>query len=195
MKLRFFAAIVVALGMTTIAAHAQVAGIYINPIGTHVTNSYADSGPFAFLGQNSTAQTFYGISIGGYVNLYHEGKLDAGLDIRDTIEHGNSASLNQFLVGGRISGSPFKLPIKPYAQLSVGAGTTRAPTNNLHITRFVPSVAGGVDYTLNRIFDWRVIEVSYGSLATVSTSTVGSGPTIPNSRLLGFSTGFVIKIP
>jgi hypothetical protein len=194
MKLRFFAAIVVAFAMTTIAAHAQI-GIYVNPIGTHVTNSFADSGPFAFLGQNSKAQTFYGISIGGYFDLYHQGKVEAGLDVRDTIEHGNNASLNQFLVGGRVAASPFKKPIKPYAQFSVGAGTTRAPTNNLHLTRFVPSIAGGIDYELNRHFDWRVIEVSYGSLATVSTSSVGSGPTIPDSRLLGFSLGFVFKFP
>ena len=86
-------------------------------------------------------------------------------------------------------------PIKPYAQFSVGAGTTRAPTNNVHLTRFLPSVAVGADYTLNRHFDWRIVEVSYGSLATVSTSSIGSGPFIPNARLLGFSTGFVFKFP
>jgi hypothetical protein len=194
MKFRFFAAIVVALAMTTIAARAQL-GIYVNPIGTHVTNSVADTGPFAFLGQDSKSQWFYGVSIGSYMNLYHQGKVNAGLDVRDTIQHGNNASLNQFLVGGRVAVSPFKIPIKPYAQLSVGAGTTRAPTNNVHITRFVPSVAVGADYTLSRHFDWRIFEVSYGSLATVSTSSVGSGPNIPNSHLLGFSTGFVIKVP
>ncbi len=194
MKLRFFAAIVVGLSMTTIAAHAQ-AGIYVNPIATHVSNSVADTGPFAFLGENSKSQWFYGISLGGYYDLYHQGKLNAGIDVRDSIQHGNNASLNQFLVGVRISGSPFKRPIKPYGQVSVGAGTTRAPTNQLHITKLAVSAAGGADYTLNRHFDWRVIEVSYGSLATISTATVGSGPSIPNSHLIGLSTGIVIRIP
>jgi hypothetical protein len=193
MKLRFFAAIVVALAMTTIAAHAQAA-LYLNPIGTHVSNSATDTGPFAFLGENSKSQWFYGVSAGGYYDFYVQGKFRVGLDVRDTIQHGNNASLNQFLVGLRVSGSPFVHPIKPYAQLSIGAGTTRAPTNNLHITRFVPSVAGGVDYALNHRFDWRVFEISYGSLATVSTSSVGSGPFIPNAKLIGISTGFVIHI-
>ena len=193
MKLRFFAAIVVSFAMTTIAAHAQV-GIYVSPIATHIANSVADTGPFAFLGENSKSQWFYGISIGGYYDLYNQGKLRAGIDIRDTIQHGNNASVNQFLVGARVSGSPFKRPFKPYGQLSVGAGTTKAPTNQLHLTRAVFSGAGGVDYTLNRRFDWRIIEVSYGSLTTISTASIGSGQSIPNSRLLGLSTGIVIHI-
>jgi len=194
MKLRFFAAMVAALFMTASAAHAQ-AGIYINPIATYVSNSVADTGPFAFLGENSKSHTFWGVSMGGYYNLYQKGNLQAGIDVRDTIQHGNSALLNNFLVGARVQGEPFKRPFKPYAQLAVGAGTTRAATSQVHITRATGVFTAGCDYTINHRFDWRVIEASYGALTTVSTSSIGSGPNIPATRLIGFSTGFVIKIP
>jgi hypothetical protein len=194
MKLRFFAAIAVAFFLTSIAAHAQ-AGIYVNPIASYITNSVADSGPFAFLGQNSKSNVFWGVSMGGYYNFYQQPKLDVGVDVRDTIQHGNGAMVNNFLVGIRAQGSPFKRPFKPYGQLAVGAGTTHAPTNSLRITRATGVFTGGVDYTLNHRFDWRIFELSYGTLATVSTSSVGSGPSIPNSHLWNFSTGFVIKIP
>lgn len=194
MKLRFFAAIVAALIMTAAAAHAQ-AGIYINPLASHVSNSVADSGPFAFLGENSTSNVFWGVSMGGYYDFFRQGNLEAGIDVRDTLQHANNAMLNNFLVAARVQGAPFKKPFKPYAQLAVGAGTTRAPTSQVRITRATGVFTGGCDYTLNHRFDWRVIEISYGTLATVSTSSVGSGPSIPNSHLLNFSTGFVIKLP
>jgi hypothetical protein len=195
MKLRFFAAMVAALLMTaSAAAHAQ-AGIYVNPIASYVTNSVADHGPFAFLGDGSTSNVFWGVSMGGYYDFFRQGKLEAGIDVRDTYQHGNNALLNNFLVGARVQGSPFKMPFKPYAQLAVGAGTTSAPTSQIRITRATGVFTGGVDYTLNHRFDFRVVEVSYGTLATVSTATIGSGPSIPNSHLWNFSTGFVIKLP
>jgi hypothetical protein len=133
--------------------------------------------------------------MGGYYNFYQNGKVNVGVDVRDTWQHGNNALLNNFLVGVRVQGAPFKMPFKPYAQGAVGAGTTSAPTNSLRITRATGVLTGGVDYTLNNRFDWRVFEASYGTLATVSTATVGSGPSIPNSHLWNFSAGFVIKIP
>ena len=77
-------------------------GLYVNPVGIHITNSKADSGTFAFLGDNTTARTFYGASIGGYVNFYHAPRFDAGIDVRDTIVSSNNAHLNSFLVGARV---------------------------------------------------------------------------------------------
>lgn len=41
------------------ASHAQI-GLYVNPIATHVTNSVADTGPFAFPGDGVTSRTFLG---------------------------------------------------------------------------------------------------------------------------------------
>src|ERR1700692_2767410 len=101
MKFRLLAT-VVCIAMTTGVACAQ-AGIYVAPTAIHAGNSTADTGPFAFLGNNSTSQMFYGVNIGGYYNFYRQGKTEAGIDVRDSITHGNNASLNSFLVGARIS--------------------------------------------------------------------------------------------
>lgn len=199
MNLRLLAT-VVGLALTTVAAHAQtdaqtgsLNGIYITPIAIRVSNSTPDTGPFAFLGPNATSQMFYGISVGGYHDFYHQGKISAGFDVRDTLVHGNSASLNSFLVGARVSGSPFQRPIKPYIELSVGAGNTRSATNPVHITKLQYGVFAGADYTLNRHFDLRAIEVGYGSLTTVSSATVGSTATIPAATLVSITTGIVLR--
>ena len=102
-------------------------GLYVNPIGIGISNSKADTGVFAFLGDGVTQRTFYGAAIGGYVNFFHAQKYDAGIDLRDIIVSGNGAHLNSFLVGGRIAAKPLAEKFKPYAQLSVGVGSSKAP--------------------------------------------------------------------
>jgi hypothetical protein len=194
MKLRSAVLVVVALASTTLAAQAQ-AGLYLTPIVTHIGNSKADSGTFAFLGQNSTSQMFYGATIGGYYDVVHDQGLHLGIDVRDSIVHGNNAALNSFLVGLRISGKPANLPIKPYAQLSVGAGSSHAPTNSLRITRAQYGVFAGADYPFARHLDFRVLEVGYGSVLTVSSDTVGGNSSIPSSSLFSVSTGIVVRFP
>jgi hypothetical protein len=191
MKFRLFAAIAV-LAVSTVAAHAQAA-IYFNPVITRVSNSTPDVGPFAFLGQNSTSQMFYGVNLGGYYTFYQNGKTEVALDVRDTIQHGNNASLNLFLVGVKVQTAPFKRPIKPYIQISGGAGTTKAPTNPTHVTKGTFGAFAGIDYTLKRHIDFRVIEVGYTSLTTVSRATVGGNATVPSANLLSFGTGVVFR--
>ncbi len=193
MKLRLLA-VIVCLSMATVAAHAQI-GLYLNPIAIRASNSTADSGPFAFLGQNAKSQMFYGVNLGGYYTLFHQGNTEAGIDVRDSIVHGNGAALNSFLVGGRVAFAPFSRPIKPYVQASVGAGTSRAATNPVHITKAQYGVYVGADYTLNRHVDLRILEVGYSSLTTASSATIGGTATIPASNLLSFSTGIVLRFP
>ena len=48
MKLRFLAVAAV-LALTGLRAHAQI-GLYFNPVVSRISNSTADTGPFAFLG-------------------------------------------------------------------------------------------------------------------------------------------------
>jgi len=191
MKFRFFALVVV-FALTTIAAHAQV-GLYFNPIATRISNSQPDTGPFAFLGENSTSRMFYGVDIGGYYNFYQQGKTEVGVDVRDTIEHGNSAALNSFMVGVRVATKPFSNALKPYIQASVGVGTTRPPHSTVRVNRQQFAVYGGADYPLNRHVDFRVVEVGFSSLSTASTSTISNTGNIPASKLLSFSTGFVFR--
>ena len=158
MKLRYLAPVVF-LALTTVAAHAQSdnhVGLYLNPVGIRVSNSAVDSGPFAFLGPNSTSQVFYGFDLGAYYDFFHSGNLDAGLDVRESDLHANNALLRSFLVGARVSAHPFTRPFKPY---------------------------------------FRVAEIGYGSLTTVSSATVGSGGNlaIPAANLISFSTGLVFR--
>ncbi len=39
----------------------------------------------------------------------------------------NNARLNSFMVGGRVAAKPLAEKFKPYAQLSVGVGSSKAP--------------------------------------------------------------------
>jgi hypothetical protein len=193
MKLRLLASVVF-LAMATVAAHAQI-GVYVNPAFIRVSNSTPDSGPFAFLGQGNTSQMFYGANIGGYYDFYQNGKLEAGIDIRDSITHGNSAALNSFQVGARVADSPFSFPLKPYAQLFVGAGHTRAATTSVSVTKAQYGVLVGADYTVHKHIDIRVFEVGYSALQTASSYTIGGSSTsYPSSRLLSFSAGLVFRI-
>jgi hypothetical protein len=192
MKLRFLAPAFVLL-LTTIAAHAQI-GIYVNPVVSRISNSTADTGPFAFLGSGEKAQTFGGVDFGGYYDFAHLSKADVSVDVRDAIQHGNNASLNSFMVGLRLAAKPMAFAgLKPYAQFSVGEGRTRPPLSNAHIQRLQYAVFGGVDNSLTKHIDWRIVEVSYGSLTTVSSQTFGGPTPIPAARILGFSTGFVFR--
>jgi len=193
MKLRFLVP-ALALALLTIGAQAQ-GGLYFNPIVTRVSNSVADTGNFAFLGSGYTSRIFGGVMIGGYYEVYHAPKFDLSLDLRDEIEHGNNASLNSLLFGGHFSYKPAHSTFKPYAQISVGEGRTTSPLSPIHVNKLEYAGFVGVDRPLNRHIDWRVIEVGYGSVTTIS-SYLYSGPVVvPAAQLLNFSTGFVFRIP
>lgn len=193
MKLRYLAT-VVAFALTTVALHAQV-GLYINPIAIRVSNSVADTGPYAFLGQKSTSNVFYGYNLGGYYDFLHSGKLDAGFDMRFSDLHANNAMLRNFLVGLRVSGKPFSRPFRPYLEATIGDGSSKAPYSTLHISKVDYAFFGGVDYPLAQHVEWRVAEIGYGALTTVSSATVGAGGTvaIPPSKLVNFSSGLVFR--
>jgi len=209
MKLRYLATVVVLaliVILTTVAAHAQNqpadqhpeqgnVGIYLNPIAIRVSNANADSGPYAFLGQNSKSNVFYGYNLGGFYDFYHSGKLNAGFEMRFSDLHANNAMLKNFLLGPRVSGQPFKRPIKPYLMVGIGTGSTKAPDSTIHVKKLDYGVFAGVDYTLGRHVDWRVFEVGYGSLVTASTATVGAGGPFPttSSTLINFSAGLVFR--
>jgi hypothetical protein len=194
MKLRYLAT-VVALALTTVALHAQV-GLYFNPIAIRVSNSVADTGPYAFLGQApSTSNVFYGYNLGGYYDFLHSGKIDTGFDVRFSDLHANNAMLRNFLVGLRVSGKPFSRPFRPYLEATIGDGSSKAPNSTLHISKIDYAFFGGVDYRLAQHVEWRVAEIGYGALTTVSSATVGAGGTvaIPPSKLVNFSTGLVFR--
>jgi hypothetical protein len=170
-------------------------GLYVNPIGIGIRNSMADTGPFAFLGDNTTSRTFYGAAIGGYVNFFHAQKYDAGIDIRDIIVSGNGGHLNSFLVGGRVAVKPLREKFKPYVQLSVGAGSSKPPHSAVHLNRFQYGIYGGLDYTLSKHVDFRAFELGYGSVSTVNSGNFNGTTSFPSSSLFSVSTGLVFRVP
>lgn len=191
MKLWFLAP-ALALALTTVASQAQV-GLYLNPVVSRVSNSTVDHGVFAFLGDGATSQIFGGVDFGGYYEFAHYAKSDVSIDVRDAIQHGNTASLNSFLVGLRLAAKPLAYNLKPYGQLSVGSGRTKSPLSPVHISKFQYGIFAGVDKPVNKHVDWRIVEVSYGSVTTVSSSIFGGTTPIPAASVLGFSTGFVFR--
>ncbi|MGD0446567.1 MAG: hypothetical protein ABSA39_21740 [Edaphobacter sp.] len=170
-------------------------GLYVNPVGIHITNSQADTGVFAFLGSGATSRMFWGADFGGYVNFYHHPKYDAGIDLRDSIVTGNNATLNSFLVGARVMPKPIAENFKPYLQLSIGAGSSKPPTSPIHQTRFQYGIFGGLDYTLSKHVDFRAVEIGYGAVSTINSGNFGGPTSFPNSRLLNWTTGLVFRVP
>jgi hypothetical protein len=183
-----------ALALTSMAAHAQI-GLYLNPVISRVGISTPDTAPFAFLGANTTSRIFGGVDFGGYYDFAHYAKADVGLDLRDVIQHGNSASLNSFLVGLTVQAKPMAHNLKPYGILSIGEARTKSPLSPIHISKVEFSFSGGVDRPINKHVDWRIIEVGYGSAATISSATFGGQTPINSAQLLNFSTGLVFRIP
>ena len=183
-----------ALALSTAAAHAQ-AGIYLNPIFTRVSISTQDTGPFAFLGQNKTSRIFGGVMLGGYYEFSHQPKFDVGVDLRDEIEHSNNASLNSFLIGLRVSTKPMVFQLKPYVEIVGGEGRSESPLSPVHVTKAEYGGFLGLDKRLNRHVDWRIVELGYSSVTTIS-SAIYNGPTpIPAAKMINASTGFVFRFP
>jgi hypothetical protein len=191
MKLRFLV-LCLAIVLIPVAGRAQV-GIYVNPIGINVHNSLPDTGIFAFLGPNATSRTFWGVNIGGYYDFFQTKKAIIGIDLRDSIVKGNSASLNNFLIGVRVSAKPIANSFKPYAQLSGGVGTSKPPHNPASKSKAEYNVSAGLDYTLNRHVDFRVVELGYGGVTTVNSGDFQGPVQFPSSRLFSVSTGLVFR--
>jgi hypothetical protein len=213
MKLRFLVPCL-ALALLNVAVHAQDnpsqvnpstasyagvgstdVGLYVNPVGIRITNSQADTGSFAFLGDNATARIFWGATFGGYVNFFHHPKFDAGIDLRDTIVKANNAGLNSFLVSARILPKPIAEVFKPYLQVSVGVGSSKPPTSPIHLNRAQYGVFAGLDYTLAKHVDFRAFELGYGAVTTINSGDFGGTTSFPSSRLLSISSGLVFRVP
>jgi hypothetical protein len=180
------------IAIAPIAIHAQT-GFYLNPIATRVSNSVADSGLYAFLGQNSKSEVFWGINFGAYHDFKTTLPFNAGVDMRYSIQHGDGAALNQFLTGLRLSKSFGHL--KPYIEPAVGASTTRAPFTVPRFTDVEYGILGGLDYTTHHHVDFRLFEVGYTAARTASSETIGGIGNIPASNFITISTGIVFRFP
>jgi hypothetical protein len=190
MRLRYVLAAVV-LAAVAASARAQV-GVYINPVFTKITNSVPDTGPFAFLGEGATSRNFGGLDFGAYYNFPRPGA-KFGIDLRDTTVHANNAGLNIFSVAARVETPPLTHGLRAYAQLGAGAATSKAQQAQIHTTRGMFGIFGGLDYPLTRNIDFRVVELGYASV-TVQNSYIYGGPNpIGASRMVQVSSGLVFR--
>ena len=177
-----------------VALHAQT-GLYLNPVAMRISNSTADKGTFAFLGQNSTSQIFYGVNFGAYYDFKTAYPFHAGFEMRDAYVHGSGASLNSFLIGVRISGKPFANALKPYIEPVVGEGSTEAPFTAIHVKKVQYGAFAGVDYETHHHVDFRLVEIGYSSIITASSETIGGTAVVPAATILSVTTGLVFRFP
>jgi hypothetical protein len=192
MKFRLLAAIA-GLALATGAAHAQI-GIYGTPVFSRISNTNADSGPFAFLGQNATSAIFKGFGVGVYDDFLHSGSTDAGVDLRASILRGNGSQFNSFLIGARVAFNSHSR-MNPYIEALGGVGGSKAAASTIYFSKLEYGIAGGLDYKLGRRVDFRVFEVNLGSVQTISSNSFAQTTTPPSSVLINISTGFVFHIP
>jgi hypothetical protein len=83
--------------------------------------------------------------------------------------------------------------IRPYGQASIGVGSSKAATNPVHLSKAEYNIAAGVDYSFASHIDWRVVEVGYGSVETVSTGAIANTGDTSTARMVNFSTGLVFR--
>jgi len=191
MRLRYVLAAVV-LAAVAASARAQV-GVYINPVFTKISNNVPDTGPFAFLGDGATSRNFGGVDFGAYYNISHGPGVKFGVDARDTTVHSNNASLNIFSLAGRVETAPLTHGIRAYAELAAGAATSKAAQAQIHNTRGMFGIFGGIDYPLTRVIDFRIVELGYGSVTTQNSYIQGGPNPIGASRMVQVSSGLVFR--
>lgn len=197
MKFRYLAVALILLCAAS-GAFAQGA-LYVNPTAVRASSSTADQSVFAFLGQGKTSEVLYGVTFGGYYDLPLQGHqetsgLEIGIDVRDSVLHGNNALLSSFLVGPRFAYA-VSPRLHPYIEPVVGLGSTRAPNTAIKVNKVQFGGFAGVDFNLNRRITFRAAEVGYGSLKAASGETVGGTESIPAVSLLTISTGFTFRLP
>ena len=191
MRLRYVLAAVV-LAAVAASARAQV-GVYVNPVFTKISNSVPDTGPFAFLGEGKTSRNFGGLDLGAYYNVTHGPGMKFGVDVRDTTVHSNNASLNVFSLALRVESAPLTHGIRPYAQIAAGAATSKAQQTQVHTTRGMFGIFGGIDYPLTRHVDFRIVELGFGGVTTQNSFIYGAPTPIGSSRMVQVSSGLVFR--
>jgi hypothetical protein len=176
--------ILICLALGGAAARAQI-GIY----GKFDYTRYTD--------HSLNEETSYdGVGAGIYYDLLHLGPAHLGLDLRGSQQSENNLRFRTGLAGIRLAAKLPAIPIRPYVQVSAGAGGGKSTgpfaagiSGEQYHSKFLYEVLGGLDYTLIPHVDFRAIELGYGR-ETGSSGTPGSNPA---STLFLLSTGLVVR--
>ena len=174
----------VLLASALAVANAQV-GIYGLGSATHTKGQT----PAA---TSSPSNWLYGATLGVYDSPLHLGPIAVGGDLRGTFTTGGSQHLRGAMIGPRVSGKAPVLPLRPYAQASIGfVGVRSDPSGNLpthYTSKFSYGVLGGLDVTVLPLVDLRVIELGYNHVASLSDATTAT-------NLFNLGAGIVIRLP
>ena len=214
MKLRTIA-LVLSVAFVSAAAHAQT-GVYVTGDAQQFTQKGVDYTLTSPSSKNIDKVWLYGATYGIYydfnrlplIGKLKTGPVAVGVDGRgDTYRiqiYGSQIDRQDGLFSLRISSKkPMKqkymLNTAPYAQGGFGIGHTRNALRTYYNNNFIYQFSVGLDRPLSKKYkniDWRVLEVSGGSLANYPTGYYmgngGAGPDQSN-HLLTFGTGIVFR--
>lgn len=129
----------------------------------------------------------YGPTFGLYHDFAHAPLLSAGADARASLLGSGSTKAYTGLIGPRVQLHPHLLPVKPYAEVLIGAGQVEYGQGTAHTdsTKFAYQLIGGADVTILPRIDWRVAEFSFGGFSALGDSF--------HPKTL--STGVVLRLP
>ena len=195
MRLRAFAtALILCL---TVAAHAQVASIYVTSSNLRSSNVETGVTYTAANGYQDQYTNFWASGIGGgvTVNFLPLPLISLGLDVRGSTRPGTTGA-DTALVGIKFGVHPPIIRIKPYIQASAGYVATRTvnvsninPSPGGNSTTFSNKYAayeilGGIDYPLVHFVDIRLIEIGGGKVILNGSTS--------NPNLLTVNAGLVL---
>jgi hypothetical protein len=210
MKLRTIA-LVLSVALASAAAHAQT-GVYV----TGDAQQFTQKGVLLFPGTHTNIDKLWlgGATYGVYydfnrlplIGKLKTGPVAVGVDGRGDIfrlsVYGSQIDREDGLFSLRISAKkPMKqvllLGTAPYAQGGFGIGHTRNAFRTSYNNNFIYQFSVGFDRPLSHKYknlDWRVLEVSGGSLANYPTGyySGGAGPNQSN-HLITVGTGIVFR--
>ena len=214
MKLRTIA-LVLSVAFVSAAAHAQT-GVYVTADGQQFTQKGVDNPPVSATSKNIDKLWLAGGTYGIYydfnklpgIHKLKTGPIVVGLDGRGDIYrlnvYGSQIDREDGLLSLRIA---TKKPLKqsyllhttPYLQGGFGIGHTRNALRTYYNNDFIYQGSLGFDRPLtkkSKNLDWRVIEVSVGSLANYPTGYYsGNGGSSPNQSnyMITLGSGIVFR--
>ena len=83
--------------------------------------------------------------------------------------------------------------LRAYAEIAAGAASSKAQQSQIHTTRGMFGIFGGIDYPLSRHVDFRIVELGYGGVTTQNSYIYGGPNPIGSSRMVQVSSGLVFR--
>jgi hypothetical protein len=203
MKLRTIALVLIFVSAFA-AAHAQI-GVYVTADGQQFTQEGTNNPTVA---KNTDRPWLIGTAYGVYYNFdrlpfgkLKTGPVVLGIDGRgDTFRrniYGSQIDRQDGIFSIRVAArKPLVLKSVPYLQAGIGIGHTRNPFRTTYNNNFIYQASAGVDRKIRGRLDWRVLEVSGGSLAKYPTAYSPLNGGAGNGQynyMLTFGTGIVFR--